>query len=195
MLSQMFWINYRSFTSVVLCTQTLHQQWLHTRECYKIHRSATTMVISLSLRFVDQIGTSVRFWPKKVKCWNFEGDCEQNGSTGKVVTWRVLIYSWNMTFSYKMQKFVYESSWSSLTHEKNNIYFVFIIISKDETCRSCAPWIEISSASINFWKGELGMPEFDSISINYQQLKSSLIYVVVLLSVFLSLTDYKCTLL
>ena len=23
------------------------------------------MVISLSLRFVDQIGTSVRFWPKK----------------------------------------------------------------------------------------------------------------------------------
>ena len=63
------------------------------------------MVISLSLRFVDQIGTSVRFWPKKVKCWNFKGDCEQNGSTGKVATWGVLIYSWNMTFSYKMQNF------------------------------------------------------------------------------------------
>ena len=37
--------------------------------------------------FIDQIGTSVRFWPKKVKCWNFEGDCEQNGSTGKVASW------------------------------------------------------------------------------------------------------------
>ena len=72
MLSQKFWINYRSFTSVVLCTQTLHQQWLHTRACYKNHRPATIMVISLSLRFVDQIGTSVRFWPKKsemLKLW------------------------------------------------------------------------------------------------------------------------------
>ena len=69
MLSQKFWINYRSFTSVVLCTQTLHQQWLHTRACYKNHRPTTIMVISLSLRFVDQIGTSVRFWPKK---WNAE---------------------------------------------------------------------------------------------------------------------------
>ena len=105
MLSQKFWIKYRSFTSVVLCTQTLHQQWLHTRACYKNHRSATIMVISLSLRFVDQIGTSVKFWPKKVKCWNFEGDCEQNGSTGNVATWGVLIYSWNVTFSYKMQIF------------------------------------------------------------------------------------------
>ena len=105
MLSQKFWINYRFFSSVVLCTQTLHQQWLHIRACYKNHCSATIMVISLSLRFVDQIGTSVRFWPKKVKCWNFEGDCEQNGSTGKVATWGVLIYSWNMTFSYKMQNF------------------------------------------------------------------------------------------
>ena len=77
MLSQKFWINYRSFTSVVLCTQTLLQQWLHTRACYKNHRPATIMVISLSLRFVNQIGTSVRFWPKKVKCWNFDSDCEQ----------------------------------------------------------------------------------------------------------------------
>ena len=65
MLSQKFSINYRSFTSVVLYTQTLHQQSLHTRACYKNHRPATIMVISLSLRFVDQIGTSVRFWPKK----------------------------------------------------------------------------------------------------------------------------------
>ena len=32
------------------------------------HRPATIMVISLSLRFVDQIDTSVRFRPKKVKC-------------------------------------------------------------------------------------------------------------------------------
>ena len=38
---------------------------IHTRACYKNHRPATIMVISLSLRFVDQIGTSVRFWPKK----------------------------------------------------------------------------------------------------------------------------------
>ena len=91
MLSLKFWINYRSFISVVLCTQTLHQQWLHTRTCYKSHSPATIMVISLSLRFVDQIGTSVRFWPKIVKCWNFEGDCEQNGSTGKVATWGFLV--------------------------------------------------------------------------------------------------------
>ena len=72
MLSQKFWINYRPFPSVVLCTQTLHQQWLHTRACYKNHRPATIMVISLSLRFVDQIGTSVRFWQKKsemLKLW------------------------------------------------------------------------------------------------------------------------------
>ena len=69
MLSQKFWINYRPFTSVALCTPTLHQQWLHTRACYKNHRPATIMVISLSLRFVDQISTSVRFWPKM---WNAE---------------------------------------------------------------------------------------------------------------------------
>ena len=43
MLSQKFWINYRSFTSVALYTQTLHQQWLHTRACYKNHRPATIM--------------------------------------------------------------------------------------------------------------------------------------------------------
>ena len=41
---------------------------VHTRACYKNHRPATIMVINLSLRFVDQIGTSVRFWPRKVKC-------------------------------------------------------------------------------------------------------------------------------
>ena len=103
MLSQKFWINYRPFTSVVLCTQTLHQQWLHTRTCYKNHRSATIMVIKFELKIVDRIGTSVSFWPKKVKCWNFEGDCVPNGSTGKVATWGVLNYSWNMAFSYKMQ--------------------------------------------------------------------------------------------
>ena len=96
MLSQKFWINYRSFTSVVLCTQTLHQQWLHTRACCKNHRPATIMVTSLSLRFVDQIGTSVRFWPKKVKCWNFEGDCEQNGFTGKVATWGFLFMKYDV---------------------------------------------------------------------------------------------------
>ena len=95
-------INYRSFTSVVLCTQTLHQQWLHTRACYKNHRSATIVVIITEHKNVDQIGTSVSFWPKKVKCWNFEGDCVPNGSTGKVATWGVLTYSWNMTFSDKM---------------------------------------------------------------------------------------------
>ena len=106
MLSQKFWINYRPFTSVVLCTQTLHQQWLHTRTCYKNHRSATIMVISLNL----SIGTSVSFWPKKVKCWNFEGDCVPNGSTGKVATRGALIYSWNMTFSHKMQNFLKKSS-------------------------------------------------------------------------------------
>ena len=54
------------------------------------------------LKNVEQIGTSVSFWPKKVKCWNFEGDCVPNGSTGKVATWGVLIYLWNMTFSDKI---------------------------------------------------------------------------------------------
>ena len=71
MLSQKFWINYRYVTFVVPCTQTLHQPWLHTRACYKNHPPATIMVIRLSLRFVDQISTSVRFWPKKwmLKLW------------------------------------------------------------------------------------------------------------------------------
>ena len=87
MLSQKFWINYRYFTSVVLCTQTLHQQWLQNRTCYETHRSATIMVIKIELKIVDQIVTSVSFWPKLVKCWNFEGDCVPNGSTGKVATW------------------------------------------------------------------------------------------------------------
>ena len=38
MLSQKFGIYYRLFTSVLLCTQTLHQQWLHTRTWYKKHQ-------------------------------------------------------------------------------------------------------------------------------------------------------------
>ena len=113
MLSEKFLINYRSFTSVVLRTQTLHQQWLHTRTCYKKYHSATIMVIKFELKNVDQIGTSVSFWPKKVKYWNFEGDCVLNSSTGKVATWGVLIYSWNMAFSDKMQNFFKESSWSA----------------------------------------------------------------------------------
>ena len=101
-----FWINYRPFTSVVLCTQTPHQQWLLTRACYKKHRSAKIMVIKIELKIVDQIGTSVmQFLAKKVNCWNFEGDCVPNGSTGKVATWGVPIYSWNMTFSDKIQIF------------------------------------------------------------------------------------------
>ena len=37
-----------------------------------------------------------------------------NGSTGKVATWGVLIYSWNMTLSDKMQNFFKELSWSAL---------------------------------------------------------------------------------
>ena len=45
------------------------------------------------LKIVDQIGTSVSFWPKKVKCWHFEGDCVSNGSTDKVAACGVLIYS------------------------------------------------------------------------------------------------------
>ena len=59
MVSQKFGINYND------ALQALHQQPLHTCVCYKNHRPATIMVISLSLRFVDQIDTSVRFWPKK----------------------------------------------------------------------------------------------------------------------------------
>ena len=51
-ISKKFWTNYRPFTSVVLCTQTLHQQWLHTRACYKNHRSATIMVIKFELKCV-----------------------------------------------------------------------------------------------------------------------------------------------
>ena len=45
------------------------------------------------LKLVDKIGTSVSFWEKNVKCRNFESDCVPNGSTGKVATWGVLIYS------------------------------------------------------------------------------------------------------
>ena len=105
MLSQKFWIKSKPFTSVVLCTQTLHQQWLHTRTYYKNLRSATIRVIKFELKIVDQIDMSVSFWPKRVKCWNFEGDCVPNGYTGKVATWGVLIYSWNMTFSDEMQNF------------------------------------------------------------------------------------------
>ena len=60
-----FLINYRPFTSVVLCTQTLHQQWLHTCTCYENHRSATIMVIKFELKNVDLIGTSTSFWQKK----------------------------------------------------------------------------------------------------------------------------------
>ena len=67
------------------------------------------------LETVDQIGTSVSFWPRKGKCWHFEDDCVPNDSTGKVATWGVLIYSWNMTFLDKMQNFFKESSWSALT--------------------------------------------------------------------------------
>ena len=31
-------------------------------------------VVKFELRTVVQIDTSVSFWPKKVKCWHFEGD-------------------------------------------------------------------------------------------------------------------------
>ena len=72
------------------------------------------MIINIELKIVDQIDTSVSFWPKKVKWWNFEGDCVPNGSTGKVATWGVLIYSWNMTLSDEMQNFFTKWSWSAL---------------------------------------------------------------------------------
>ena len=45
------------------------------------------MVIKFELRCVEQIVTSASFWPKKVKCWNFENDCVPNGSTDKVAAW------------------------------------------------------------------------------------------------------------
>ena len=67
-----FWINYRPFTIVVLCTQTLHQQWLHTRTCYKNHRSATIMVIKIEHKIIDQIGVICQFLAKKsvmLKLW------------------------------------------------------------------------------------------------------------------------------
>ena len=37
-----------------------------------------------------------------------------NVSTGKVAAWEILIYSGNITFSYKMQIFFKKSSWSAL---------------------------------------------------------------------------------
>ena len=42
------------------------------------------MVIKFEFKNVDQIGTSVSFWPKKVKCWNFEGDCVQTAPLEKL---------------------------------------------------------------------------------------------------------------
>ena len=85
------------------------------------------MVIKIELKIVDQIGTSVCLWPKKVKCWNFEGDCVLNGSTGKVATWGFLLIH-EMTFLDKMQIFFKEWSVSSL----NNILMsesIFTILS------------------------------------------------------------------
>ena len=71
-----------------------------------------TMVIMFEFRIRDEIGTSVNFDIKNEntppKCWHFEDDCVPNGSTGKVAAWGVLIYSWNMRFSGKMQIFFNE---------------------------------------------------------------------------------------
>ena len=74
---------------------------------FQNHRSATIMVLKFELRCVEQIVTSASFWPKKGKCWNFEDDCVPNVSTDQVAAWGVLIYSWNMMFSDKMQNFFF----------------------------------------------------------------------------------------
>ena len=109
--SQKFWINYRPFTSVVLCTTPtviIHSSVLQKPSFCNDNG------YKFELNLAEEIGTSVSFWPKNVKCWNFEGNCVPNGSTGKVATWGVLIYSWNMTFADKMQNFFKESSSSAL---------------------------------------------------------------------------------
>ena len=59
----------------LLSTQRVKSFLMCSIEYYKNHRSATIMVIKFELKNVNQIGTSVSFWPKKVKCWNFECDC------------------------------------------------------------------------------------------------------------------------
>ena len=48
-------------------TNTTPTVIIHTRACYKNHRSATIMVVSLNLRmYLEQIGTSVSFSQKKL---------------------------------------------------------------------------------------------------------------------------------
>ena len=83
---------------ILISNQVLNElQAFHFRST--VHTNTTPTVITHSyvlqkppfckmvLKIVVQIGTSVSFWPKKVKCPNFEGNCVPNDSTGKVATW------------------------------------------------------------------------------------------------------------
>ena len=69
MLSQKFRINYKYFTSVVLCTQTRTTPTVITYTCV-LQKTPFCNDSGYKFEFenVDQIGTSVIFWPKKVKC-------------------------------------------------------------------------------------------------------------------------------
>ena len=89
-----------SLTSLVLCKQTLHQQWLHTRACYKNHRSATIMVISLSLRLWTKSTAPLAKLP--------------HGGSYLFTKYDV---------SDKMQNFFKESSWSALSRNCHNWLF------------------------------------------------------------------------
>ena len=55
--------------------------------------SATIMVIIFCFKICRPNRHVSKILAKKVKFCNLEGDCEQNGSTGNVATWGVLIYS------------------------------------------------------------------------------------------------------
>ena len=67
MLSQKFGINYRPFTSVIVHTNTTPTVITHT---YVLQKPSfcNDNGYKFELMLVEQIGTSVRFWPKKVKC-------------------------------------------------------------------------------------------------------------------------------
>ena len=66
---------------------------------------------------VDQIGTSVRFWPKNVKCSNFEGDCVPNGSSGIVATWGDFYLFMKYDVFRQNAEFFKESSSSALNND------------------------------------------------------------------------------
>ena len=56
----------------------------HPYKCYKNHYSATIMVIKFELKLVDQIGTSVSFWPKKLNAETFKAIVCQTAPLAKL---------------------------------------------------------------------------------------------------------------